>query len=80
MLPKYTLFRETDLPDTDPVTNAEQDEVAQEQYTSWPAVITIPLESLQTQILCQLDKKIPLIESERTSLLASVLDICIKYT
>ena len=77
---KYTLFRETDLPDTDPVTSSEQDEVAQEQYTSWPAVFIIPRESVRTQILCRLDKKIPLTESERTSLLASVFDICIKYT
>ena len=31
---KYTLFRKTDLPDADPVTSSEHDEVAQEQYTS----------------------------------------------
>ena len=54
---KYTLFRETDLPDTDPGTSDEQDEVAQEQYTSWPAVFIIPRESVQTQILCRLDNK-----------------------
>ena len=77
---KYTLFRETDLPDTDPGTSDEQDEVAQEQYTSWPAVFIIPRESVRTQILCRLDKKIPLTESERTPLLASVFDICIKCT
>ena len=77
---KYTLFRKTDLPDADPVTSSEHDEVAQEQCTSYPAVFIIPPESVQTQILCRLDKKIPLTESERTSLLASVFDICIKYT
>ena len=68
---KYTLFRETYLPNTDPVTGSEQDEVAQQQYTSWPAVFITPRESVQAQTLCRLDKKIPLTESERTSLLAS---------
>ena len=71
---------DTDLPNTDPVTSSDQDEVAQEQYISWPAVFIIPRESVRIQILCRLDKKIPLTESERISLFASVFDICIKYT
>ena len=61
LLVEVTLyFRETDLPNADPVTSDEQGEVTEQQIRSSSTVFILPRESMQTRILSRLDKKIPL--------------------
>ena len=56
------------------------DEQPQKRHVPWPQIFIITRESVRSQDLAKLDKRLSLTESERTSLISKIFDICIKQT
>ena len=61
-------------------TYVEVDDHVEGRHIAWPAVFILSRDSIRTQILTKLDKKLQLTEPERTSLFAAVFHICMKHT
>ena len=61
-------------------TDVEVDDHVHDRHIAWPAVFILSRDSIRTQILAKLDKKLQLTEPERTSLFAAVFHICMKHT
>ena len=55
-------------------------EQPQERHVPWPQIFIIARESVRSQVLAKLYKRLSLTESKRTSLFPTIFDICIKHT
>ena len=53
------------------------DEQPQERHVLWPQIFIIPRESVRSQVLAKLDKRLSLTESDRTFVFSTTFDVCV---